>query len=256
MKQTTYKIYTFLIFIFLSINISANTLRIGVAANFKPAMNLIKPDFESKYNAKLVSIYASSGKLYSQIVHGAPFDIFLAADDVKTQALANQGLILDGSRQIYIRGQLGVWSRHKAVNSIESLKLNMRQANKIAIANPKLAPYGQAASQVIEQLGLNQIVKLKLVQGENISHAYQFVKTNNAELGFLSWSHLLADKDKLSDFIYLIPKQYYQPINQEMIIVKTTKHSDLAWAFHQYLQSEDVQARLVKLGYIARQVLN
>jgi len=227
----------------LSVHITqAEELHVAVAANFYSTANLIKQQFEKENNDTLIIIRGSTGKLYAQIKHGAPYDIFLAADSKRPALLEQENLILHNSRKTYAIGQLALWSKNNN-KPLEQLKQN--NFNKLAIANPKIAPYGQASIDTLKYLGLyNQVIK-KLVYGENISQAYQFVQSGSADLGLVALSQI-----KNSNYVYWLPPgNSHQALEQQLVILKSSKHPELARRLSQFILSQDIQELVRQQGY-------
>ena len=171
--------------------VQAETVTVAVAANFSATMKDIAREFEQDTGHKTQLVFSSSGKLYAQIKHGAPFQVFLSADVIKTQRLEDEGLIVAGSRFIYAVGSLVLWSAHHQYINNSSEILKKGTFKYLALANPKLAPYGIAAKETINKLNLLANLRHKFVQGENIAQTYQFVASSNAELGFVAASQVM-----------------------------------------------------------------
>ena len=221
----------------------ADTLRIAVAANFYPTLSKIKQLFEKEHNDRLEIIRGSTGKLYAQIIHGAPYDIFMAADIRRPKILEEKNLIIKQSRLTYAIGQLALWSTKNKNDAWSSLKTN--QFNKLAIANPKTAPYGQATVDVMKHLKIYQKFKHKLVYGENIAQAFQFVQSGSADLGFVAYSHVKP----LANNIWVADKTSHSSLEQQLVILSSTKNPILATQFIQYVQREDVKELIRQQGY-------
>jgi len=231
-----------LLFIILGISSFAQSeLRLAVASNFMKPMKAIKTVWEQSSEIKLTLIFGSSGKLYSQITHGAPYDIFFSADQEKIEALIRNKIGLLDSRFTYAQGQLALWSAKETELSSETLSSS--RIRKIAIANPRLAPYGAAAAEALTKLGLWDHLKSKLVYGESISQAYQFVYTKNADLGLLAYSQLT---EKLKE-IWLLPQSLYEPVLQDAMIIKDSQASR---NLIEFIQSEDILRLIESHGYL------
>ena len=232
-----------ILFIF-SFPLKADQLRVAVAANFSATLSLIKKEFEKVHNAKLVIIKGSTGKLYAQIKHGAPYDIFMAADVKRPHLLEQQGLTEQNSRYTYANGLLVLWSKKHENNVLSVLKNG--KFKKIAMANPKTAPYGQAAKEVVSKMGLDAITKNKTVYGENIAQAFQFVQSGSADLGFVALSHVKPVTDKY----WHVPESFYHPIQQQMVILKRAKNKKLAIKFEEFMKSNKVINIIKQQGYV------
>ncbi len=259
LKNTAFSIYrwriTLLCFaLSLSHPAFSQPLRLAVASNFIAPMTIIAQRFEQVSGHEITLAYASSAKLYAQIQHGAPYDAFLSADTAKPQKLIAAGLAKEESLSIYAQGQLALWSATPLDSqNFEQLFL---QAKRIAIANPKLAPYGQAAQQSLESLKLWETVKSKLVQGENIGQAFQFTYSHNAELGLVALSQVLAYQDQTGlsgkdtdrQFL-LIPANLHNPINQAVVSLVKSPHQEAIEEFLVFLNSPDIQMLITQFGY-------
>ncbi|MBI3897269.1 MAG: molybdate ABC transporter substrate-binding protein [Gammaproteobacteria bacterium] len=158
----------------------------AVAANFTAAMNRLVPEFERATGHKVVASFGATGKLYAQIKNGAPFDVLLAADDEHPKKLAQENLAVAATRFTYATGRLVLWSAKPAIVDDRGTVLHNGEFAHLAIANPKTAPYGSAAEQVMRKLGVWTRIEPRLVQGENIAQTFQFISTGNASLGFVA----------------------------------------------------------------------
>lgn len=225
-----------------------DTLHLAVASNFISPIKQLAKDYEEESGQKIQLSFGSSGKLFAQIQHGAPFDIFLSADAAKPEALIQSQFALADSMVIYAQGILALWS----VTPLESdIKINLQKSDRIAIANPKLAPYGKAAQESLQALSLWNMVKAKLVQGENIGQTYQFVYSQNADIGFVAYSQVVAGKIKGSAIT--IPSGMHSAINQAGVILSHSKNLELSHAFMAFLMRPDTQAKITQFGYAAPQ---
>jgi len=233
-----------IIFLTLSLPVQADKIRIAVAANFYSTLSLIKNEFEKNYDDELIIIKGSTGKLYAQIKHGAPYDIFMAADVKRPQLLEQQGLVEDNSRYTYAKGQLVLWSpKHK--DKVLSVLKNA-QFKKLAMANPKTAPYGYAANEVLTALNLKTVTKNKTVFGENIAQAFQFVQSGSADVGFVALSYVKPVTDKY----WQVPVKLYSPLKQQMVILKRARNKTLAGKFTRFMKSQKVINIIKQQGYI------
>lgn len=234
------------VFIALSIHAGAETINVAVASNFATTMNVVKQRFESEQDHQINIITGSSGKHFAQIINGAPFDLFLSADSERPRQLEIRGHVAAGQRHVYALGQLILWSRRlqPPVTEISLLQHERDGLRKLALANPDLAPYGRAAVEVMTKLGVYDRLQSKLVKGENVSQAFQFTYTGNAELGFVALSQALALGQ--SDGSWRIPLDYYQPISQEMVLLSSKSG---ALALFSFLQSAAMVPILRAHGY-------
>ncbi len=217
-------------------------LRIAVAANFSPALSKLLPIFTKETGINTQVISGSSGSLYLQILHGAPFDVFISADTIRPKELAVQKKIIVNSRQTYAFGQLALWS---AIDKNYSLKKLTTTPQRLAIANPETAPYGKAAKQVLEHLQLWSQYQTKLITGNNINQTFEQIRSQAVAAGIIANSQLKLNQ--LQGII--IPSHYYSPIEQQLVIIKTTKQYTKANEFCQFLLSSTIQAQLTELGY-------
>ncbi|MGO3344604.1 MAG: molybdate ABC transporter substrate-binding protein [Marinomonas sp.] len=223
----------------------AEPLRIAVASNFTSPIQKLAPLFEQETGVKVALSFGSSGKFFAQIQHGAPFDIFLSADQAKPNKLIKKGLALKENQIIYAKGVLALWSAtSKSMNPIEKA---LSSARKIAIANPKLAPYGKAAEETLKSLTLWSSVQSKLVQGENIGQTYQFTYTKNADIGFVALSQVLSGDIK--GHFWKVPSVYHSDIKQSAVILKRSSQQKEAASFLAFLMRSDIQKKIEKFGY-------
>jgi molybdate transport system substrate-binding protein len=219
---------------------------VAAAANLQSAFTEIGRRFSEETGHKVTFSFSSSGNLAQQIINGAPFDIFASADTSYVDKLEAQGLLLPNSKQIYAQGQIVL-----AVNKKSGLKVTQLndllnpQVRKIAIANPEHAPYGEAAMQALQKIGLWEQLQPKIVYGENVLQALQFVKTGNAEAGIVPLS--IANVEEITYTI--VDASLHEPINQAMAIIKTTKHQAVAKAFTKFVNSSQGRVILEQYGY-------
>ena len=230
-------------------SIKATELRIAVASNFSGTMKTIASEFENSSSHKVVISFASSGKLYAQIKQGAPYDIFFSADQTKPRLLEDQKLAVKGKRFTYAVGGLVLWTNNNDFKIPPDKRLISGEFNKLAMANPKLAPYGQAATEVLASLNLMDKSSQKRVLGENIAQTYQFVATGNAELGFIAASQLTELQRNDTGQSWIIPKTLYSPINQDAVLLTRAKDNPIAQAFLTFFTTKKVQAIIAADGY-------
>ncbi len=228
-------------------NVYAGTARIAVAANFTDAMQKLAPAFEQDTGYQLKISYGSTGKLYSQIVHGAPFDIFMAADADRPARAEREGHAVSGSRWTYARGQLVLWSASPGLFEDGAEYLKSASISRVAIANPKTAPYGMAAQQTMQQLGVWARLERSVIRGDSISQTFQFVATGNASVGFVSASQLHAWPRQGS--YWPVPSHLHQPIDQQVVLLNKGANNPAANAFIEFLRSTKTQTLLSTLGY-------
>jgi len=227
----------------------ADEVQVAVAANFTAPIQAIAKAFEADTGHKLVAAYGSTGQFYTQIKNGAPFEVFLAADDSTPAKLESEKETVAGSRFTYATGTLALWSAKPGYVDAEAAVLKNNQYQHLAIANPKAAPYGLAATQVLDKLGLTQATQAKLVEGQNITQAFQFVSTGNAELGFVALSQIYKDGKMSSGSAWIVPAQLHDPIKQDAVILNKGRDSEAAKALMQYLKSPAAAAIIKSYGY-------
>jgi molybdate transport system substrate-binding protein len=227
----------------------ADEVNVAVAANFTAPMKQIAAEFEKETGHKAVLSYGASGKFYAQIKNGAPFQLFLSADDEKPVQLEKDGLTAPGSRFTYAVGTLVLWSPKSGFVDAKGEVLGKGQFSKLAIASPRLAPYGAAAIEVLTKKGLLAMLSPKFVQGENISQTFQFVSTGNAELGFVALSQVMKDGKISSGSAWIVPAQLHTPIRQDAVLLATGKDSPAAKELLLYLKSDKAKKIIRSYGY-------
>ena len=227
----------------------AEVVQIAVAANFTAPIQAIAADFEKDTGHKLVAAYGATGQFYTQIKNGAPFEVFLSADDTTPEKLEKEGDTVKGSRFTYAVGTLALWSAKEGYVDAKGAVLQKNEYQHLSIANPKAAPYGLAATQVLAKLGLTDQVKSKLVEGQNITQAYQFVSTGNAELGFVALSQIYKDGKVSSGSAWIVPGQMHDPIKQDAVILNKGKDNPAAKALVDYLKGPKAAAVIKSYGY-------
>lgn len=236
----------FLFFLLYSLQLHAATLRVAVSSNFTPTLRSLIPEFERQFNHDIEMISAATGTLFQQISYGAPFDVYMAADARTTNKLISKKLALTNSKNIYAYGQLVLWSANEKVNSLNSL--NTLQG-RLAIANPKVAPYGKAAKELLNSLKLWSHFNKRLITGTNINQTFQQARSGAVDLAIIANSQLVANK--LNG--YVIPENLYSPIEQSMVILKRSKQVDLAKQFTAFIMSPEIQQKIAKSGYQIQQ---
>jgi len=221
---------------------SAETLRVAVASNFFNTMQKLSESFEKSSGHQLLLNSGSTGRHYAQIKNGAPFDVFFSADAIRPKLLEEQLLVKKGSRFTYAVGRLALMSFDGSTeNGLPSLTDSV--VKRIAIANSRLAPYGAAAEQVFISLGYEEKIKNKLVRGENINQAYQFVTSGNAQLGLVSYAQIIQAEQQS---FWLVPSHLHEPIKQQAVIIND---SNAAQALFNYMRSEEALELIKAQGY-------
>ncbi len=222
----------------------------AVATNFLNVVTQLEPEFEAQTGHDLRLVAGSTGKLYAQIVNGAPFEVFLAADQERPARLVADGLALEDSRRIYAEGRLALWSpRAEFIEADGARTLRSAGFRRLAIANPELAPYGLAAREVILNLGLESELSGRLVLGENIGQTLALVATGNAELGFIALSQLGALSERSSGSHWIVPRSLHSPIRQDVVLLAHAADRPGARAFLDYLRTPAVKDRIRSHGY-------
>ncbi|MEX2124515.1 MAG: molybdate ABC transporter substrate-binding protein [Woeseia sp.] len=229
---------------------SADEALLAVAANFAEVIEQLEGVFESETGHSLTVSVASTGTFYAQIKNGAPFDVLLAADQERPRLLEGKGLAVAGSRFTYAVGRLTLWSPDAAriaADGAETLKLG--DFRKLAIANPDLAPYGLAARETLEALGVYESLEDRIVMGENIGQAHAMVATGNADLGFVALSYVLSPRNRTTGSRWDVPQKLYTPIRQDAVLLPRAAENAAARDFLAWLQGEDARARIREFGY-------
>lgn len=242
-------ILLFFAVIFSNSAIHAEEVLVAVASNFIKPMQAISERFTAATGHKVKLSFGSSGKLMAQISHGAPFDLFLSADKDKVMRLLENGLAIQGTDFIYAQGRLVLWSNQQDFVDVSGDILKSDKFRHIAVADAKLAPYGKAAEQVIAALGVGEKLKTRVVKGENISQTYQFVRTGNAQLGFVALSQIQQHPDSLKGSSWLIPADYHQAIEQYAVTLNRAKHNPAATELSHFLQLDNTHALIRSFGY-------
>ncbi|MEO5348539.1 MAG: molybdate ABC transporter substrate-binding protein [Magnetococcus sp. YQC-3] len=227
----------------------ADQVQVAVAANFTSPAKIIAANFaiESGHRAELS--FGSTGKFYAQIKNGAPFEVLLAADATTPTRLEQENGTLTGSRFTYAVGRLVLWSPRADYVDAHGEILQKGAFAHLAVADPKLAPYGLAAVETLTALHRLEAVQAKFVQGENIAQTHQFVASGNAELGFLALSQVMQEGSMANGSAWIVPANLHQPIRQEAVILHKGKNNVAAHAWMAYLKSDKARAVIRSFGY-------
>lgn len=240
------------IFAWLSVyKVQAEQVHIAVASNFINPMKEIIQVFEQQSKHKVIVSYGSSGKMYAQIYHGAPYQVFFSADQAKAIALEKGNLAVKGSRFTYAMGGLVLWSSRDNYFDKELTVLKNNQFTKLALANYKLAPYGIAAKQVLTYMGLAKQTQTKWVQGENIAQTYQFIESGNADLGFIARSQYfqqIKQQQKKGSY-WQVPNNLHQAIAQDVVLLNKGQESNGAQALLAFIKTNTAQEIILSYGY-------
>lgn len=227
----------------------AAEINIAVASNFGIPMKNIVAEFEEKTGNIVNLSFGSSGRFAAQIINGAPFSAFFSADQSKPQALEEAGLVLDGSRFTYAIGRLVLWSsRGQFVDNNEE-RLITGNYDTLAFANPRVAPYGIAAQEVLQRLNVRKRRNHAWVNGENVAQTYQFIATQNVDLGFVSLSQIISDGEIKNGSSWLIPSSMYKPILQDAVILKSSEAIEAARELMLFMRSSYVRNKIEEYGY-------
>ncbi|MBK1689345.1 molybdate ABC transporter substrate-binding protein [Rubrivivax gelatinosus] len=227
----------------------ADEVQVAVAANFTAPAQKIAAQFEKDTGHVAKLSFGATGKFYAQITNGAPFEVLLAADDETPAKLEKEGQAAPGTRFTYAIGTLVLWSAQPGAVDAQGAVLKSGQFERLSIANPKTAPYGAAAIETMKALGVLDAVTPKLVQGENIAQAYQFVATGNAPLGFVALSQVFEDGALKSGSAWIVPAKLHQPIRQDAVVLAKGAANPAAKAWLAYLKSEKALAIIRAYGY-------
>jgi molybdate transport system substrate-binding protein len=229
---------------------AAGEAQVAVAANFASPARRLAEEFAQRTGHRLVISSGSTGKFYAQIRSGAPFDVLLSADDQTPRRMEQENLSVSGSRFTYALGKLVLWSAKPGMVDNDGEVLRKAAFKRIAIANPRLAPYGAAAQQTMERLGVWVALQGRLVQGENIAQAFQFVSSGNAELGFVALSQILEEERKGSaGSHWLVPQSLYSPIRQDAVLLSRAAGNPAARALLDYVRSGPARDLIRTYGY-------
>ena len=228
--------------------VSADALNVAVASNFAKTLEQLAADFESQSGYRLRVISGSTGKLYMQIKHGAPFDVFMSADEKRPELLVSESYADDVTAHIYARGRLVLVSNIKPTGDCQSV-LRSAQLQRLSLANPKIAPYGYAAKQVLSDLSLWNELQAKLVMGENVAQAMQFVSTGNAQAGFVARSMLAVSMHSDFQCEWTVPADMHDPISQKMVVLNNTQQRQAAMAFLSYMKTGRAKQIIEQAGY-------
>lgn len=227
----------------------ADEVTVAVAANFTAPMKQIAADFEKATGHKVVLAFGATGKFYAQIRNNAPFEILLAADDETPTRLAKEGAAVAASRFTYARGRLVLWSAQEAVVDSKGEVLKQGGFDHLALANPRLAPYGAAAVEAMKALGVHDALAPKFVTAENIGQAHQFVRSGNALLGFVALSQVMRDGKVAEGSAWVVPANLHAPIRQDAIVLEKGKGKPAAEALMKFLQGDSAKAVIKSYGY-------
>lgn len=235
------------LFLMLPQTVQSAETKVAVAANFTAAAKDIAAAFQTETGHVATLSFGSTGKLFTQIANGAPFSVFLAADQKRPEKAETDGLASKGSRFTYASGKIVLYSADpKLVDASGSVLQTSDGFDKLAIANPKTAPYGAAAIEAMTALQVPQQVMAKIVRGDSISQTYQFVATGNAQLGFVALSQVINTNEGSQ---WIVPADLYSPIKQDAVLLKSGANDEAAVAFIEFLKGNTAKTIIQKFGY-------
>lgn len=250
MKSTWLSLFLILpLFLVVSPLLHAGEVKIAVAANFLNTLHILAPVFEKNTGHRLLISAGSTGKLYAQLHHGAPFDVFLAADDKHPALLEKEGLVMPGRRITYAVGRLVLWGARPLPLQEGAQLLQQPDIRHIAIANPATAPYGRAAYQALNAMGIWHTLQPRIVQGDDVGQVFQFVASANAQLGFVALAQVLNPKNTFSKDYWQVPEELYDPIVQDMVLLKKAENNRAAHAFVDFMQTAQARTLIQQAGY-------
>lgn len=248
MKTSTLPALLLTLLLPLGASVHADEISVAVAANFTAPMKLIAADFEKDSGHKLLTSFGSTGKFYAQIKNGAPFEVLLTADDETPTRLIKEGAAVPGTQFTYAIGKLVLWSARPGVVDAKGEVLKQAAFDHIALADPKLAPYGAAGVEAMKALGVYEVLQPKIVTAENISQAYQFISTGNAALGFVALSQVLKD-GRIEGSSWLVPAKLYTQIRQDAVLLDQGKAKPAAQALLKFLKGDKARTIIQSFGY-------
>lgn len=227
----------------------AGEVSVAVAASFSAPMRQIAVDFERQTGHRVQVSLGSTGKFYAQIRNGAPFDVLLAADDETPRRLVREGFAVASSQVTYALGRVALWSASPGFVDARGEVLKAGRFRHLVLANPRLAPYGAAATEVLAALGLTDALRAKLVQAENASQAHHFVASGNAELGFVALSQVMKEGRIVAGSAWVVPEALHQPIRQDAVLLERGKGNLAATALMRFIQGDGARGVIKSFGY-------
>lgn len=228
----------------------AGEVTVAVAANAAEAVEALAADFEQRTGHRVTVTVGSTGKLYAQILHGAPFDVFLAADQERPRLLVEQGIAMADSRMTYAIGRLALWSRQSGVVNDAVSVLREGAFRRLAIANPDLAPYGAAARKTLRGLGLWESLRSKIILGENVGQSFAMTASGNAELGFVALSSVLSAGNSYSQERWEVPARFHEPIRQDAVLLDRAVDNKAARDLYRFLSSPEARNVVGSFGFV------
>ena len=248
-SRTASLVASFIASMLLAVSVQAAEVKIAVASNFAQPMKDIAAEFEKDTGHKLSVTQGATGKFYAQITNGAPFEVFLSADDETPAKLVKEGKAVSGTQFTYAVGRLVLWSPDEKLVDQGGAILKTDRFKFIAIANAKVAPYGRAAVQTMQKLGVLSAIEPRVVQGESIAQTHQFVTTGNAQLGFVALSQVWENSRIKSGSGWIIPEEIHEQLRQDIVLLNPGKDSSAATALVSYVKSEKAKKIIERYGY-------
>ena len=249
MRSSAYVLIALVTLASTSGKVVADDAHLAVAANFAEPARRLAERFSLDSGHKIVISVGSTGKFYAQIKSGAPFDLFLSADVETPRRMEEERLAVAGTRFMYAVGKIVLWSPRAGVVDDKGEVLRKGAFARLAVPNPKLAPYGAAAREAMEKLGVWHSVEGKLVQGENIAQTFQFISSGNADLGFVALSQVRQDGRQITGSYWIVPSSLYSPIQQDAALLARGETNPAARRFLDYLRSPPARAIIRAYGY-------
>lgn len=234
------------------LSVSAETITIAVASNFRSAMTELINEFELESGHEVLVTYGSSGRFFAQISNGAPFDAFFSADQdmpALLETVGEENEKMASARFTYAIGALALWSKSTGLQLDNGELLSQGAYNKLSLANPRLAPYGAAALEVLAALGLEESTRAFWVQGENITQAFQFVDSGNADLGFVALSQIMKDGAIGEGSVWLVPSELHRPIRQDAVLLKRGLNKQAVIEFLDFVKADKARMIIQSFGY-------
>ena len=244
-----YRPVLFVLALLVGADAGADQVTVAVAANFAAPLQEIAAAFARQSGHTIVPSFGSTGRFYAQIKAGAPFEVLLAADDATPQRLEQEGDGVAGSRFTYAIGRLALWSRKQGLVDERGEVLRKGGFRHLALANPRLAPYGAAGIETLRTLGLLDTLQSNLVTAESVGQAYQFVASGNADLGFVALSQVYKDGRIAEGSGWIVPRGLHQPIRQDALLLVRGKGKPAAEALLGYLRGDQAKAIIKSFGY-------
>ena len=229
--------------------IQAAEVNVAVAANFTAPMKRIAEEFEKDTGHKAVLSYGATGRFYAQITNGAPFDVFLSADDETPARLEKEGVAVANSRFTYATGRLVLWSAKPGMVDEKAAVLLRNEFRYLAISAPKLAPYGTAAMETLTKIGMLPLLQAKLVTGDSTGQTFNMISSGNADLGFVAMSQVFEDGKLKSGSAWVVPAHLHSPLQQDAVLLKRGKSNPAALQLLTFMKSDQARAIMNSYGY-------